>query len=49
VPAPSHRCVYVSATRPEMQAIKHRLEKNRDVDTPHPILSLRIQFASAEV
>lgn len=39
VSAPSHRRVYVTATRPNSQAIEHRLEKNRDMDTPHPILS----------
>ncbi len=35
VSTPSHRRIYVSATRPDLQAIKHRLEKNRDVDISH--------------
>ena len=31
VPTPAHRRVYVAATRPHLQAIEHRLEKNRNV------------------
>ena len=43
----SHRCIYVPAAWPDLQTIKHHLEKDRDVDTPHPSLSRCIEFTSA--
>jgi len=42
VSPPSYRRIYVSATRPDLQAIEHFLEKNRDVDIVHSLLSLCI-------
>jgi hypothetical protein len=45
VPTAPHCRIYVPATRPDLQAIKHRLEKNRDVN-PLLVLSLRIEFTS---
>jgi len=50
VSTPSHRCIYVPATRSDPQAIEHRLEKNRDVvDTLAPPLSLRTKLTSTMV
>jgi hypothetical protein len=46
MPTPSYGRIYVPATRPDLQAIENRLEKNRDVGLPHPLLSLRIEFTS---
>ncbi len=49
VSTPSHRCIYVPATRSDPQAIEHRLEKNRDVDTPTSLLSLCTKLTSTMV
>jgi len=42
----SHRCIYIPAAWSDLQTVEYRLEKDRDVDTPHLPLSLRIGFTS---